>query len=181
MTDAPATLKLFFCEDAAQPIACDLDMAHQAMAEASKSIPAPLRGGLTTALASAIDEVFQVPLGAVLDASWKKAAIVKDGLEATLTDPNKVVVVPLVDHKVSSKHQPHVDVMFSGKALHRLVFDIELQLELRGVQLQVREGRIAGLTSGECAGHGLFSMGGQQIIKRSTPFFGLPGKLAFNA
>lgn len=178
-----ATLKYFFCDDADQPIAsaCDLQAAHKALAAAAGAVPAPMRGGLTAALATAIDDVFQVPLGDVLGASWKKAAALKDGIDATRGDPSKVVVVPLMDHKVTSKHQPHVDLMFSGKSLHRLVFDISLTLELKGVQLQVREGRIAGLTSGDCLGHGIFSMGGQEIIKRSTPSFALPGRLNFTA
>ena len=65
MTDAPATLKLFFCEDAALPIAgaCDLQVAHKAVAAASKKVPAPLRGGLTAALATAMRSIDRcVPL-----------------------------------------------------------------------------------------------------------------------
>lgn len=181
MTDSPATLKLFFCEDIALPIAssCDLQIAHQAVAIASKKVPAPLRGGLTTALAAVLDEVFEVPLATVLDTSWKKAVALQDGLEATRADPDKVVVVPLMDHKVTSRHKPHVDVVYGGKSLHRLVFDLDLILDLKGVQLQLRNGRICGLTSGHCAGQGVFSLAGKEIIKRSTPSFALPGRLTF--
>lgn len=138
-------------------------------------------GGLAPALATAIDAVFQAPLASGLEASWKKAAVLADALETTRTDPAKVVVVPLMDHKVTSKHQPHVDVVYGGKSLHRLVFDIELFLALKGVQLQVRDGRIAGLTSGEWVGQGVFSLADHEILKRSTPAFALPGRLTFDA
>jgi hypothetical protein len=182
MTDAPATLKLFFCEDAGRPIgeACDLKAAHDALEVAARSVPGPLRPGVATALAGAIDEVFQVSLGDVLAASWKKAAAVQDALEATRQDRSKTVVVPFMDHRITSKHQPHVEVMFSGKSLQKLVFDITLALELKGVQIQVREGRIVGVGSGACQGQGVFALAGQEIIKRATPAFPLPGRLAFN-
>lgn len=180
MTDAPLTLKTFFCEDPAAPVAdgCELDLARKAVEEACAALPGPAREGAVKALAGALDEVFHVGLGEVLEASWGKLAGLQDALAATRADPAKVARVPLLDHKVTSKHAPYIDLMLGGRQLTRLTFDIVLTLALRGVQLDVRQGGLHGLTAGECQGEGTFSLGGQTLIKRSTPALALPGRLA---
>ena len=68
-----------------------------------------------------------------------------------------------------------------AQSLCRLVFDIALSLELQGVQLDIRQGRIHALKSGACLGEGVFAFAGQTLIKRATPTFALPGRLAFAA
>lgn len=183
MTTAPLTLKSFFCADPDAPIAdsCEMGLARKAIDEACKSVPAPARAGLIKALAASLDEMFGVGIGSVLESSWGKLEVLKSTLEATRADPDKIAHVPLLDHKVTTTHQPHIDLMLGGKKLARLGFDIGLALDLRGVQLDIRKGRIHGLTGGECLGEGTFSLAGQTLLQRSTPALALPGRLAFRA
>ena len=181
MTLAPLTLKSFFCPDPDAPIAdrCEMALARKAIDEACKSVPGPARAGLIKALAGSLDEMFGVGIGSVLESSWGKLEALKETLEATRADPDKIAHVPLLDHKVTTTHQPHIDLMLGGKSLARLGFDIGLNLDLRGVQLDIRKGRIHGLTGGEATGEGTFSLAGQPLLQRSTPALALPGRLAF--
>lgn len=177
------TLKTFFCDDPTAAIYghCDTTAAEKAVDAAMKTLPKPLQSSQRGAVRNALDEVFNVPLGDVLQASWKKLTGVQEALEATRLDPAKVVFVPLLEHKITSKHQPHIDLLLAGKSVSRLVLDIVLALELKSVELEVRDGRIAGLRSGQCGGNGVFAFEGQDLIKKATPSFGLPGKVAFAA
>lgn len=181
MTDAPLTLKSFFCADPDAPIAdsCEMTLARKAVQEACKSVPAPARAGLVKALAGSLDELFGVGIGSVLETSWGKLEALKTSLDSTRADPAKIAHVPLLDHKVTSTHQPHIDLMLGGRKIARLAFDIGLTLDLRGVQLDIRQGRIHGLTGGEARGEGTFSFGGQPLLQRTTPALALPGRLAF--
>lgn len=175
------TLKHFFCDDAASPIygRCETQAAEKVVVAAMKGVPRPLQGSLRNSVQNALDEVFNVPLADVLGGSWKKLTGVQDAIDATRKDAGKVVFAPLLEHKISSKHQPHIDLVLSGKSIGKLVLDIVLALELKSVELEVRDGRIAGLRSGECGGNGVFSFEGQELIKKATPAFGLPGRVMF--
>lgn len=175
------TLKTFFCDDASAPIyaSCEARAADAAVQAALKSVPRPVQGRLQESVRSALDEVFHIRLDELLAGSWKKLTGVQDALEVTRLEAGKVVFVPLLEHKISSKHKPHIDVKLGPKSVSRLVFDMALALELKSVELEVREGRIAGLRSGQCGGNGVFSFQGQDLIKKATPAFGLPGRLTF--
>ncbi|MBP7704306.1 MAG: hypothetical protein KA105_03340 [Caulobacter sp.] len=176
------TLKTFFCDDAGSPIyaSCEAAAAEVAVEAALKSVPKPVRARLAESVRAALDEVFHVRLDEVLSGSWKKLTGVQDALDATRLEPGKVVLLPLLEHKISSRHQPHIEVKLGPKAVSRLVFDLVLALDLKSVELEVREGRIAGLRSGQCGGNGVFSFEGQDLIKKTTPAFSLPGRVSFS-
>jgi len=178
-----ATLKTFFCDDAAEAIygSCEAVAARKAVDAAIKSIPRAAQPGLAKSVEAALDEVFHVPLAGILAGSWKKIATLQEALKKTRADPNSAVFVPLLEHKVTSKHRPRIDLMMGPKQLGQLVFDIALTLELKGVELEIRNGLIAGLKGGECKGQGVFSYDGQELIKRDTKAFPLAGRLTFEA
>jgi hypothetical protein len=181
MADTPITLKAFFCDDTGKPLVDCLDPAAViAAAEgAAGNLPRASLPGLQKAVGGALDGLFEPRLEDILQRSWGKVAAVDEALKATRDDPAGLAVVPLLDHRITSRHAPHIDVVLGAKSLARLVFDIALSLELQGVQLEVRGGRIHALKSGACIGEGVFSFAGQTLIKRATPAFALPGRLRF--
>jgi hypothetical protein len=179
MSAQPITLKSFFCDEGTIASACEAELAEAALGTAAAKVPKPARPAAVRALKGSLDDIFNVGLGGVLESSWGKLAALKDSLEASLSDPDKLVLAPLLDHKVTSNHEPHIDLMLGGKSLTRLKFNIALSLQLKGVELEIRQGRIAGLRSGECLGEGIFSVGGQTLIQRETPALPLPGRVTF--
>src|SRR3569623_1134713 len=101
-----ATLKTFFCPDPAAPLA---GQAGFAAASQVKGLPKAAMPGLASALATALEDIFAVPLGPLLDAGWKKVAALEDARKSTLADPAAKALVPLLDHKITSTHRPHDD------------------------------------------------------------------------
>lgn len=174
MTTTSLTLKSFFADGETLPL-------HGA--QMLEGLKAKLPGGgeaLAAALEHAIEEVFQVQLGDVLQSSWERVDGLSEALKDSLDDPGGVAIIPLVDHAVTSTHSPRIDLFLGRKRLAELALEIELNLQLKGVALELRGGRIVALRSGECAGKGVCSMGGQALIERTTPSIPLPGRLAFS-
>jgi hypothetical protein len=165
MTDQP-TLKVFFCDDAAKPVsaACDLSGALAAVAAAGGAASAGkgAQPDMTGAFSSALEEVFQVKIADILLASWGKMATLQEALKSTRADTDSVVFVPMVDHKLTSSHTPYVDVLYGGKKMAQVAFDIALALQLKGIELEVRHGRLHGLRAGACQGEGTFSFAGKR-------------------
>jgi hypothetical protein len=176
-----ATLKSFFCTDEEGRVlgVCDAEAVKTALGEALKGVPKAALKSLGQAIDNAMDEVFAVPLGDILASSWEKLDHLKDAFAKTRADPEAVVFAPLMEHAITSKHTPSIDLVVGGKTLGKLELDISLALNLKGVQLEVRRGRICGLKSGDCEGEGAFSCGGQPLIKKATPPFALAGKVDF--
>lgn len=56
-------------------------------------------------------------------------------------------------------------------------FEITLTLELKGVQLKIRQGRLHGLTAGAAQGEGVFSFAGRPLLQKTTPPPTLPGRI----
>jgi hypothetical protein len=182
MADGPITLKAFFCDDQNRPIADFLDTTSLAKAaqDAAGDVPRAAVPGLQKAFGGALDGLFEPRLEDILAKSWGKLAAVQQAIKTTRDDPSGQIIIPVLDHRITSKHAPHIDLVLGEKSLGRFAFDIALALELRGIELEVRRGRICRLKGGACLGEGVFAFAGQTLIKRATPAFDLPGRLAFD-
>ena len=180
MSAATLQLKALFCEDPLRPLAESVDLGPclEAVDKAGGAARAALPG-LRKAFQDSIDDVMAVELGEVLDASWKKVGAVAEAMKATREKPGATAVVPLLDHRITSNHEPAVELFLGDQRLCELSFKIALSLQLKGVSLAIAGGRIEEVRSGVCLGDGEFSMAGQSLIKRKTPEFALPGKLRF--
>lgn len=181
MSGERLTLKAFFCPDPAAPIAdsCDMRAARKAIDLAATGLPRLTRKNLFKAVAGALDEFFQLNLDDILESAWDRVAAVRDIKAASRAEPGKIIPFPMLDHKISSVHEPHLDLTLAGKSLSRMHFETALSLKLSGVHLAIGGGRIQGLTSGLCHGEATFSLGGVTLLERTTPHLSLPGRLAF--
>lgn len=166
----PLTLKDFFADGSSLP--------EDALPGLKDKLPGGAEG-LAAALGEAMEEIFGAQIAEVLQASWGQVEGLGKALGDSRKDPNAVVVFPLVDHTVNSAHSPKIELFLGRKRLAELALEIELNLKLKGVALELRGGRIAGVRSGECAGEGVCLLGGQPLMKRDTPAIPLPGRLAF--
>lgn len=181
MSDRPLTLKDFFCADPAAPIAgsCDMNAVREAVESAGNGLPPLTRKTLMKSVAGALDQFFQIGLDDILESAWDRVEAVRDIKAASHAEPDKVIPFPLLDHKVSSAQQPHIDLMLGAASLSRLNFKTAVSLKLSGVHLAIGGGRIHHVTAGRCGGEATFSLAGVTLIERNTPPLALPGRLAF--
>jgi hypothetical protein len=127
------------------------------------------------ALDEALDAALGIPLAGLLARSWSQA----DELRQALADAEAEAVIPLLEHTIATTHTPSLELYFGRKRLAQLPLQIELNLVLAGVALELKGGRIAGLSAGECSGQGAVTVGGVSVLEQSTPAIPLPGRLAF--
>lgn len=182
MSDASLTLKSLFCDDAEKQAAetIDLDACVKSM-EAGKTAPRAVMPALTASLRGALDDILKVELGDVFANSWGKVKAVREAMDATAAAPGASVVVPLADHKVSSKHKPSIELYVGAKPLCVLEFEIALTLQVKEVALSVEGGRVTGVHTGVALGDANLSFAGQSLAKGKSREFKLPGRLRFSA
>lgn len=181
MSEQPLTLKAFFCADPAVPIAgsCDMEAVREAVEAAGAGLPPLTRKTLMKSVAGALDQFFHIGLDDILESAWDRVEAVRDIKAASHAEPDKLIQFPMLDHKVSSAQQPHVDLVVGGVNLSRLTFRTAVSFKLRGVHLAIGGGRVHHVTAGHCGGEATFSFGGVTLIERNTPHLSLPGRLAF--
>jgi len=172
------TLKSLFTADVSRPIAEEAGFA-QAL-EGLKSVggvPAVAAGGLAGAFGNALEEMLSPELGDILAGSWSKVAAVADALERTRSGET-AMFVPLLDHKITARHLPTVDLVCAGKAVASLAFDIGVTFDLKGVELEIRQGAVAGVKAGRAAAQAMLGLAGKTLLQKTTPDLALPGRLA---
>jgi hypothetical protein len=174
MSATPLTLKAFFVDGALPP------PGETTLAELADKTPGGTEA-LKAAVSEAMEEIFGAPLADMLQTSWGKVEGLSKALATSRKDPKTVVPFPLLDHTVNTVHTPTIEVHFGRKRLAELPLEIELNLVLKGVALDLQDGRIAGIRSGECSGQGVCTFAGHTLIERKTSAIPLPGRLTFSA
>ncbi len=182
MTEAAHSLKSIFCVDVAQPVGSQPEFSKVlAGLKAAAAVPAVSQEGLTGAFNTALEQVMAVQIGEILLASWSKLGALNEAMKSTGADPTSVVILPLLDHKVSSTHAPCIDLLCAGKELAKLAFDISVVLQLKGVELEVRRGAITAVTAGKAVAEGKLVLAGKTLVQRKSKDLPLPGRLALGA
>jgi hypothetical protein len=175
-----ATLKTFFFDDPKAKITAAIKSsgADEVVDNALKGVGKVAQKALQNALDTALDEAFGLPLGAVLEDSWSRLDVIRDAISGTRSTSGAVVFAPLLEHAVTSRHQPSIDLVVAGRTIGTLPLEISLKLIVRGAEVEVRGGRMVGLRGGECTGEGAALLGGQPL-KTVRKTFPMPGAIGF--
>jgi hypothetical protein len=63
--------------------------------------------------------------------------------------PDETETVTLADHTVESEHKPHLDIFKNGKLIGRITFPVSVEIELKGLMLEIDSGKVRKIASGE--------------------------------
>ena len=141
-----------------------------ALAEAARLEFRPMMEEAQRGLASALD----ISLGDILTAAWVKAGKLQEAADPARHSPREVVLVPLLEHTIRSKQEPALDFTLNGQQVLSLKFVVELTLDLAGVVLRVKAGRIYEVAAGKANAAAKLSMGDAKLAERLTPDIALP-------
>lgn len=147
---------------------------------AAKGLPSKAVPAFQTAMGGALDQVMALPLAGILSSPWTSIIEVAAALKATAHDPEATELVNLVDHGLTSAHRPKVDLVWGGKSVARMEVGMDLVLDLIGVALEIRGGRIVGVKAGHCQGVGMMTLFDQPVLKHDGKSHALAGRLSFN-
>jgi hypothetical protein len=101
---------------------------------------------------------------------------------AELGDTSKYPVgerhfVPLANHRITSSHQPKVEVLIDGMPLVTLALDVFLQAQFEAAVLEVEGGHIHAIKPGNCMATASVSCRGVPIVSASQRRLTLPAEM----
>ena len=130
-------------------------------------------------LSDAMGTALDVSLSDILSRAWSTLETLQEYLDTDRHPPDEISMVPLATHTIHSSHEPSLELLSGEQIIAQLTFNVEVQLELEGIALKIRDGRIMGVASGAFQSTGSIQFEGQTLIARSTEQIQIPGSLSF--
>ncbi len=127
-----------------------------------------------------VKELLDIDIGEIIVGVWKKRDELKKYADTSKYPPGETYLVSLLEHTITSKHRPGIEVLINGAKVKTIWFDIEFALTLEGAILEIDGGSIIGLSTGTCKGMGAIRCEGVALLEKETQPFRLPGSLAFD-
>lgn len=115
----------------------------------------------------------------VLVKVWNEGGLFAKYRDRTTYDPKETVEVALVDHTVTSKHQPRIELLLNGQALYPLVLDVTVTVTVHGAVVEIRDGAIRKIRTGTLDGEGVLKWEGFLLASEKLKPVQLPGSKEF--
>lgn len=122
-----------------------------------------------------LDRLLEIRFVDILLGAWTKYDALREYCDPDLHAPEETHLVPLVEHSVTSTHQPAVEIEIGELFREKIPFEIALTLNLSGMLLQVRGGKILKVYTGRCQGSGSVKCSGIVVFEKETSSIQLPG------
>jgi len=139
-----------------------LGVAGSALAGLSGPARTTVWNQLTASAAGLLD----VDLGELLVAGWRRHTALQAAARATLANPAATEVVDLVTHRITSTHQPYLELVAAGQRVASLRFTLSLAFEIAGLVATVQRGSLIGLQCGRCRIEGVLSCEDVELARR---------------
>jgi hypothetical protein len=133
---------------------------------------------LSSAAVQHIAGLLDISFVNVLVGAWNKSFAVGQQIEKSLKSPGKDLFLQLAEHKITSKHEPHLALLKDGQEIGRLPFSVSLELVLQGAVLRIRDGEIKEIETSRVKGKGSLKCAGATLIDKELQPISLPGTLA---
>ncbi|WP_433381792.1 hypothetical protein ACQPZX_17730 [Actinoplanes sp. CA-142083] len=127
---------------------------------------------------SVAGEILEMDVVAVFDRAWSKYAALVRAAEETAGDPDTVRLIELLNHEVSIDYEPRVELYLHSRRIATVVVRLELDITMRGVLVEIRDGCVAGISAGDCVVAGALTIAGQPVTSRQV-ILDLPRTFAF--
>lgn len=138
---------------------------HGAVADALPHHP-----GVTRRAADALTGLLDINLGALVLDGWTQYRELRDAARRSLDRPDEDEEVALVDHRISSTHQPSIELYVGDALVGTVVFDLEVYADLHGVDAVVRAGDLVGVRGGDVDVGARLSSQSRVIAERTASY-----------
>ena len=120
-----------------------LEAALQQLSESGRAAAREEVAGVTQG-------VLDLDLADFVVAGWRKHAALAAAADRTAANPGSTEVVDLATHRITSVHQPSIELLVNGVRVATLHFELKVELVIRALVAIVRDGHVVGLRSGVC-------------------------------
>lgn len=135
---------------------------------------------LVQLMAGRVQDLLRIPLRTILVRAWKDVREVRDAIETTRQSPDRTELVALADHSIESEHRPYLDLHESGNFIGRITFPVSLEIELRGLLLEIGMGAIRKMESGDVRIKGTLKVGDFTLLEKAFERVRIPGEIPFD-
>ena len=152
--------------------------AAEIKAALAKAVPGLPLGPIIEGVSKALETALDVPISSLLAGAWDRARELRAAMQQTRDSEKDAVLLPLLDHTITSEHRPYVDVVLNGTSIARLVFPLTVTFQLQGIVLRIAKGRIADVLAGQMTIKATLKFAEFVLIEKALPPITIPGALA---
>jgi hypothetical protein len=134
-------------------------------------------GGLRGRILTEAGGLLDVGLLDVFRWAWNKNRELERYRDRAKYPPHETFSVPLAEHTIKSSHKPHLEIRVDGAKKGQIDFAVEVEIALKGMTLEIRDGRIRKIRTGDCKAKGTFSCEGLTLVERESKPLQLPGTI----
>ncbi len=134
-------------------------------------------GEIEASFTRAIEEMLSVSIVDVMMGAWRKWEEIKKYTDADGEFSGSKCILPLVEHSITSKHQPSIAVLVNEAEACSITFDLTLVLSVKGFQLTIQSGRITSVQTGSAALGVVLAFQGHAIWQKTFPELVFPGRI----
>jgi hypothetical protein len=134
---------------------------------------------VVSGLGDKVTELFDIDVGLLLVSAWRKYGELREYADPKKHGRDETALVPLGKHTLKIAYSPYLEVLFNGRQLGKLVFDVTLSFDLEGFLLTIQNGEIIKVRTGTCQGSGEIAYRDHTLLKKALTKFSLPGTIEF--
>lgn len=148
------------------------------IADKAESFSRPIPWGqVQTSIAGTMAGALQSKVLVGWVAAWQKSRELEEKAEKSREASNAPFSCTLLEHAIDSSFQPFVEVYLGPALIQRIDFEVELETEIDGAILNLRNGSIVAIQLGRCEWSGKISIEGVEVIHRDLATLDLPGHI----
>ena len=120
-----------------------------------------------------------IHINEILSGAWSKYRKFKQYCDE---NPGDIFWVPLAEHTIIFTHNPSLKLLINGEEVNEFKFNVELQLTLKGVKLEIQNGKIMKARLGSCKGGGEIKYLGPPellMLQKKTQSIASPASIDF--
>ena len=133
--------------------------------------------GLRNKMLSEAGDLLDIRLLDVMRWAWKRGLELEAYRDTERYPPDKTFSVSLLEHKITSSHAPHMDILMNDKKVGSIHFDLNIEIAIKAVTLEIRNARIKKIHAGDCTAKGRFLCEGLLLAERESKPLNLPGTI----
>jgi len=124
-----------------------------------------------------IGELLDIPFPEIMLRAWKKGIDLRKYADPVEYPPDRIEIVPMLEHTITSKHQPELRFEVNRVKLGAIPFTIIVKLELKGFSLEIQSGRIRKIHTGECSCSGSLQCLNVKLLDKESSGLSFPGTI----
>ena len=131
--------------------------------------------GLQTEVARLASDLLNIDVISILAGAWNHA--LTKYVDVHKGPPGHSQIVSLSDHPFSYDFSPLIELLVLGEVAKTLQLDVAVDFVVKGVELEIQNGRITSIAAGWLEGSGSIHRGKKLVWHRAFEALHLPGKV----